>query len=61
MGGVGGGGGVCGAGNSEKIWVGVCCLNFECTPIHIISRLTKHSYSYNLHVKRYPIHIIEEY
>ena len=30
-------------------------------PIHIISRLTKHTNSYNLHVKRYPIHIIEDY
>ena len=30
-------------------------------PIHIIYRLTKHIYSYNLHVKRYPIHIIEEF
>ena len=30
-------------------------------PIHIISRLTKHTYSYNLHVKRYSIDIIEEY
>ena len=30
-------------------------------PIHIISRLTKPTYSYNLHVKRYPIHITEVY
>ena len=52
--GLGGGG-----GNSKKFWAGVCRWNFEYTPIHIISRLTKHTYSYNLHVKRYPIHIIE--
>ena len=60
---VGGGGAGAGrGGNSEKnfgrglpleLWHPLC--------IYIISRLTKHTYSYNLHVKRYPIHIIEEF
>ena len=39
-----------------------CAAGTSNTPtIHIISRLTKHTYSNNLYVKRYPIHIIEEY
>ena len=42
-GGGGGGGGAAGTLNTS--------------PIDIISRLTKHTYSYNLHVKRYSIHM----
>ena len=59
----GGGGGVGGGGgsNSENIWAGCAAGTLKTPPIHIISRLTKHTYSYILHVKRYPIHIVEDY
>ena len=55
------GGGQRGGGDSEKIWAGRAAGTLNKSPIHINSRLTKHTYSYNLHVKRYPIHTIEEY
>ena len=58
---VGGGGGG-GGGVTRKIFGRGCAAGtLKTPPIHIISRLTKHTYSYNLHVKRYSIHIIEDY
>ena len=47
-----------GVGNLEIFLAGT---TLNTLLIHIISRLTKHIYSYNLHVKRYRVHIIEEY
>ena len=44
----GGGGGV-----SENVGRECAAGTLNAPPIHIISRLTKHTYSYNLHVKRY--------
>ena len=54
---LGGGGG----GNSETFWAGVCRWNFEYTPYSYNFQSDKNTYLYNLHVKRYPIHVIEEY
>ena len=65
--GVGGGGGRGGGRerrrNRKYFFGGVGCAagTVVTPPNHIFSRLTKLTYSYNLHVKRYPIHIIEEY
>ena len=54
------GAGVGGGGGARQIFRRGCAAGILNTPpIHIISRLTKHTYSYNLHVKRYPIHITE--
>ena len=61
-GGGGGGGGAGGGGVTRKLFGSGCATGTLKTPhIHIISRLTKHTYSYNLHIKRDPIHIIEDY
>ena len=57
-GGVGGGG--CGV-TRKNFGRGCAAGTLNTSPIHIISRLTKYTHSYNLHVKRYPIHIIVEY
>ena len=57
---VGGGGGWGGGGRvTRKIFGWGCAAGtLKTPPIHIISRLTKHTYSYNLHIKRVPIHTI---
>ena len=48
-------------GVTRKILEQGCAAGTLKTPlIHIISRMTKHTYSYNLHVKRFPIHITED-
>ena len=53
VGGGGGGGGLEGGeGVTKKNWAGCAAGTFNTPPIHIIPRLTKHTYSYNLHVKR---------
>ena len=58
----GGGGGSGEEGVTRKIFGRGCAVGtLKTPPIHITSRLTKHTYSYNLHVKRGPIHIIEDY
>ena len=45
------------AGVTQKNF-GRGCAALHTPHIHIISRLTKHTDPYNLHVKKYPIHII---
>ena len=51
-----------GRGVTWKIfWQGCAAGTLKTPPIHIIFRLAKHTYSYNLHVKRDPIQIIEDY
>ena len=57
----GGGGGEGGRVTRKKIGWGCAAGTLNTPPIHIISRLTKHTFSYNLHVNRYPIHIMEDY
>ena len=41
-------------GNSEKFWAGCAAGTLNTSPIRIISRLTKHTYSYNFHFKNIP-------
>ena len=63
VGGRGGGGGGRGQGEevvTRKIFGRRCAAGtLKTAIIHIISRLTKHAYSCNLHVKRDHIHIID--
>ena len=54
-----GGSGGGGWGVTQKIFGRGCAAGtLKTPPFHIISRLTKHTYSYNLHVKRGPIQLV---